>query len=91
MHLDRRAGADVAGDVSVAFEIAQVLGEHALRDVADEALDRGETLRPVLQRQKDQRLPLAHHLRQNLADGAEAADFGGEGGYGKHTKCLFSA
>lgn len=61
---------DPAGEVAVAFERAQSLGEHALGDIADGALEGGKAKGAVGEREQDEEAPLVADTIENIAHGA---------------------
>ena len=73
------------GQVAVAFEGAQVLGQHPLGDVPDGAFQGAEALRPLFETKEDEDLPFAGDPGHDLANGAVFGLLFGKGGYLDHT------
>ena len=64
----RDLGVGPARDEPVALEVAERLGEHAMRDSVDAALQFGEPQRVVVQEADDEQTPLVANAREHVAD-----------------------
>src|SRR4051812_36389815 len=84
LHLRRLGGIHTSRHVALALEVAQILGEHALRDVADQPLDLVEAPRLVLEHREDQEAPLVSDLVEDAPERTVLRVFVVAGGYSQH-------
>src|SRR5688572_11702029 len=67
LDLRRAHGVNRARHIAVPFQITQLTGEHAVRDISDESLDLVESFGAVFEHGEDQKTPLVSDLIEHVA------------------------